>query len=66
MTDATAIVLDHPPHSASRQAGSAGHRPAGGEPVGRYPAPNLEELHEHMQARIESVSEKVGFVPNVF
>jgi hypothetical protein len=66
MTDSTAILLDHQPNSAARQAGSAGRRPAGGEPVGRYRVPNLEELHEHMQARIESVSEKLGFVPNVF
>ena len=34
--------------------------------MGRYPVPGLEELAEDMQARIISVDEKLGFVPNVF
>ena len=34
--------------------------------MGRYPVPNFEELPEDIQARIISVDEKLGFVPNVF
>jgi uncharacterized peroxidase-related enzyme len=32
----------------------------------RYPAPELKDLPEDMQARILEVQEKAGFVPNVF
>jgi len=35
-------------------------------PISRYPAPSLAELPEDLRARILSVQEKVGFVPNVF
>lgn len=35
-------------------------------PIGRYPVPTLDELPEDMRARIASVREKLGFVPNVF
>ena len=41
-------------------------RPADGRPLGRYPVPRLEELPEDIQARIVSVNDKLGFVPNVF
>ena len=41
-------------------------RPAGVRPIGRYPVPTLEELPEDIQARIVSVNDKLGFVPNVF
>jgi len=32
----------------------------------RFPVPNLDELPEDIRQRIETVSEKSGFVPNVF
>ena len=35
-------------------------------PISRYPAPSLAELPEDLRARILSVQEKAGFVPNVF
>jgi uncharacterized peroxidase-related enzyme len=41
-------------------------RPEAGRPVGRYPVPILEELPADIQARIVSVNDKLGFVPNVF
>lgn len=37
-----------------------------GRPVGRYPVPSLDELPEDMRARIVSVDDKLGFIPNVF
>lgn len=41
------------------------HAPAN-HPISRYPIPAIEELPEDLQARITSVREKLGFVPNVF
>ncbi len=32
----------------------------------RYPAPDIESLPEDIQATIQSVADKAGFVPNVF
>jgi uncharacterized peroxidase-related enzyme len=32
----------------------------------RYPAPELKDLPEDLQAKILEVQEKAGFVPNVF
>lgn len=34
--------------------------------ISRFPVPSLEELPPDMRERIASVSEKTGFVPNVF
>ena len=36
------------------------------EPISRFPVPRIEELPEDIRARILSVQEKAGFVPNVF
>ena len=35
-------------------------------PISRYPVPKLEDLPDHIRARILEVQEKSGFVPNVF
>jgi uncharacterized peroxidase-related enzyme len=35
-------------------------------PVSRYPVPRLDEMPEDIRARIETVQEKSGFIPNVF
>ena len=35
-------------------------------PISRYPVPDLATLDEDIRARIESVQEKAGFIPNVF
>ncbi|HEY5763673.1 MAG TPA: peroxidase-related enzyme [Rhodocyclaceae bacterium] len=35
-------------------------------PISRYPVPELKDLPEDIRARILSVQEKSGFVPNVF
>src|SRR4051794_7040015 len=35
-------------------------------PVSRYPVPSLSEMPEDIRARIETVQEKSGFIPNVF
>ncbi|MFN0091184.1 MAG: peroxidase-related enzyme [Acidimicrobiales bacterium] len=35
-------------------------------PISRFPVPRLDELPDDIRARIESVAEKSGFVPNVF
>jgi uncharacterized peroxidase-related enzyme len=35
-------------------------------PISRYPVPSLDSLPEDLRARILSVQEKSGFVPNVF
>jgi uncharacterized peroxidase-related enzyme len=35
-------------------------------PVSRYPVPDLETMPEDIRARIETVREKAGFIPNVF
>ncbi len=35
-------------------------------PVTRYPAPELKDLPEDIQAKILEVQEKSGFIPNVF
>jgi len=37
-----------------------------GTPVTRYPAPELKDLPDDIQARILEVQEKSGFIPNVF
>src|SRR5512147_880711 len=37
-----------------------------GKPVSRYPVPELQELPQDIQDRIQKVREKAGFVPNVF
>ena len=34
--------------------------------VSRYPVPRLEDMPEDIRARIETVQEKSGFIPNVF
>src|SRR5262245_11437644 len=34
--------------------------------ISRFPVPSLDELPADMRARIDSVAEKTGFVPNVF
>jgi uncharacterized peroxidase-related enzyme len=43
---------------------------AGGQPSGdtmsRYPAPELKDLPDDIQAKILEVQEKSGFIPNVF
>ena len=39
---------------------------SGSSPISRYPVPRLDELPDDMRSRIEAVSEKTGFVPNVF
>ena len=36
------------------------------QPISRYPVPDLASLDDDIRARIESVQEKAGFVPNVF
>jgi uncharacterized peroxidase-related enzyme len=36
------------------------------DPKSRFPIPSLDELPEDIQERITSVSDKSGFVPNVF
>jgi uncharacterized peroxidase-related enzyme len=35
-------------------------------PVSRYPVPSLADMPEDIRARIETVQEKSGFIPNVF
>jgi uncharacterized peroxidase-related enzyme len=35
-------------------------------PISRFPVPRLEDLPDDLRERIEAVSEKSGFVPNVF
>ncbi|MEM6582956.1 MAG: peroxidase-related enzyme [Pseudomonadota bacterium] len=35
-------------------------------PISRFPVPSLKEMPEDIRARIETVQEKSGFVPNVF
>jgi uncharacterized peroxidase-related enzyme len=35
-------------------------------PISRFPVPELNELPDDIRERIEAVSEKTGFVPNVF
>ncbi len=35
-------------------------------PISRFPIPRIEDLPEDVRARIVSVQEKAGFVPNVF
>jgi uncharacterized peroxidase-related enzyme len=35
-------------------------------PISRYPVPDLEDLPEDIRARIISVQEKSGFIPNIF
>jgi uncharacterized peroxidase-related enzyme len=35
-------------------------------PISRYPVPDLEDLPEDIRARILSVQEKSGFIPNIF
>jgi uncharacterized peroxidase-related enzyme len=62
----TATAMEREPRDVSRQPQSGALRPTDGRPVGRYPVPSLEELPEDMQARIVSVNDKLGFVPNVF
>lgn len=36
------------------------------KPISRYPVPELASLDADIRARIESVQEKAGFIPNVF
>ncbi len=36
------------------------------EPMTRFPVPDLEELPEDIQERIEAETERAGFTPNVF
>lgn len=36
------------------------------EPMTRFPVPDIEELPEDLQERIEAERERAGFVPNVF
>lgn len=36
------------------------------KPISRFPVPNLEDLPEDIASRIKEVSEKSGFIPNVF
>ncbi|NGM20971.1 peroxidase-related enzyme [Roseomonas stagni] len=35
-------------------------------PLGRFPVPTLEEMPEDIRARLLTVQEKAGFIPNVF
>lgn len=35
-------------------------------PISRFPVPRLEDLPDDLRARIDQVTEKSGFVPNVF
>jgi len=35
-------------------------------PISRFPIPQLSELPDDIRERIEAVSEKAGFIPNVF
>ena len=62
----TPTAMHREPRDVARQPRTPGVRPTADRPVGRYPVPSLEELPEDMQARIVSVHEKLGFVPNVF
>jgi uncharacterized peroxidase-related enzyme len=48
------------------RAASDDPQPTNDYAIGRYPIPKLDEVPEDMQARIESVQEKLGFVPNIF
>ena len=59
-------TTDHKPRAGVRQPRTRALRPTDGRPVGRYPVPSLEELPEDIRARIVSVDERLGFVPNVF
>ncbi len=36
------------------------------KPISRYPIPELSELPEDIRQKIEDVSEKAGFIPNIF
>ena len=38
----------------------------GKKPISRYPIPELSELPEDIRQKIEDVSEKAGFIPNIF
>jgi uncharacterized peroxidase-related enzyme len=38
----------------------------GDRPISRFPVPTLDELPDDLRARILAISEKSGFVPNVF
>jgi hypothetical protein len=40
--------------------------PVSGQPISRFPVPDLNTLPEDMRDRIVAVQEKSGFVPNVF
>ncbi len=35
-------------------------------PISRFPIPDLDSLPEDVRARIETVAEKAGFIPNIF
>ena len=39
---------------------------ATGRPISRFPVPSIDELPDDLRARITAISEKSGFVPNVF
>ena len=39
---------------------------AGRRPISRFPVPSIDELPDDLRARITAISEKSGFVPNVF
>ena len=36
------------------------------QPISRFPVPELDSLPEDIRVRIEAVSEKAGFIPNIF
>ena len=39
---------------------------APGRPISRFPVPTIDELPDDLRERITAISEKSGFVPNVF
>ena len=39
---------------------------ATGRPISRFPVPSIDELPDDLRERITAISEKSGFVPNVF
>ncbi len=54
-------VLDQLDMSAQSTSATTGDRP-----ISRFPVPTLDELPEDLRARIRAISERSGFVPNVF
>lgn len=66
MSESRATSVAREPQNVAREYPAPVVQPTGDRPVGRYPAPSLEELPDDMRARIIEVNEKLSFVPNVF